>query len=100
MAVYQREGLQLVNADNALDAGISETWSRLSTGRLKVFRKACQNWQMEFPLYHRDEKGNVVAKRNHLMDCTRYLCMTGVQIASYAPSTTRAAGSRRNWRTN
>jgi hypothetical protein len=64
-----------------------------------VFRKACQNWQMEFPLYHRDEKGKIVAKRNHLMDCMRYFCMTGVQIASYPPAiaqpeVTRATGGR------
>lgn len=101
MQVYMGEtcGLNLTMADNSHETGIAETWNRLSTGRTRVFRKACQNWQMEFPLYHRDDKGIVVTKRNHLMDCMRYFNLTGVQIAAYPPGTNRTGGARRSWRT-
>jgi hypothetical protein len=99
MAVYRGEGLQLVNADNSVDAGIYDTWNRLSTGRIKVFRRACQDWQMEFPLYHRDDKGQIVAKRNHLMDCMRYWVRTGMKIATYQPQQRESRHGRRNWRT-
>lgn len=98
MAVYQNEGLQLVNADNAVDAGIHDTWNRLSTGRIRVFKKSCPNWQQEFPLYHRDEKGVIVKKRDHLMDCMRYFVRTGMQIAAYQPSQRSSLPSRRSWR--
>lgn len=71
MAVYTNpdHGLDLVNANNAKEAGILETWNRLSTGRIRLFRRSTPNLQQEFPLYHRDEKGMVVMRMNHLMDC-------------------------------
>ena len=99
MKVYRGEGLNLVNANNAVDAGIHETWGRLSTGRMKVFRKSCPNWQQEFPLYHRDEKGQIVKKRDHLMDCTKYFVLTGMLIAAYQPTQRSGLPSRRTWRT-
>ena len=98
MEVYRKEGLNLTNANNAIDAGIAETWGRLSTGRIRMFRKSTPNLQQEFPLYHRDEKGKVVAKMNHALDCMRYLVMTGIDIAMYAPSMARRRRSA-NWKT-
>jgi phage terminase large subunit-like protein len=99
MEVYRAEGLDLTNANNALDAGILQTWNRLSTGRIKFLRKATPNLQQEFPLYHRDEKGQVVKRMNHLMDCLRYLVMTGIELAKYPPAGTRARARKGNWRT-
>lgn len=97
--VYSREGLDLTNANNALDAGIYETWNRISAGRIKVMRKACPNWQEEFSLYHRDEKGKVVARMNHLMDCMRYHVMTGLEIEKYPPTNHHSRVRSSNWRT-
>lgn len=77
-------GLNLVEAVNAVEAGIYEVWQRASTGRLKVFR-TCTNWQAEYRLYRRDEDGKVIKEFDHLMDGTRYLVMTGKQIAQPVP---------------
>lgn len=98
--LYRDEGLDLVNADNAMDAGLYDVWQRLTTGRIKVMRKACPNFQMEFPLYHRDDKGKVVAKMNHLMDCLRYLVRSGLTVAQWEPATKRLKmAPKKNFRT-
>ena len=61
-----------------------EVWQRLSSGRLKVF-DSLRNWLGEFRIYRRDEKGKVVKKNDHLMDATRYLCLSGLKIAEVMP---------------
>jgi terminase large subunit-like protein len=82
---YQECGLtNLTKALNGVDSGIYSMWSRLSTGRLKVF-STLQNWLGEYRIYRRDEKGAIVKANDHLMDATRYLCMSGLQIASFRP---------------
>jgi phage terminase large subunit-like protein len=68
---YRKAGLVVVEADNAVEAGIYETWLRMSTGRLKVFR-SCQKWFDEFRKYRRNDKGRVVKKDDHLQDGGRY----------------------------
>ena len=78
-------GLHLSPAPNAVDAGIYEVWERLSTGRLKIF-KNCTMLLKEFNLYHRDEKGRVVKKNDHLLDALRYLCMAPKYIWTFQPS--------------
>jgi hypothetical protein len=39
----------------------------------------------EIRLYRRDEKGKIVKDRDHLMDCTRYLIMSGMERAMTEP---------------
>lgn len=73
---YQNLGLDLAESKNAVEAGIYEVWELLSNGKLKVF-KSLQNWLMEFRIYQRDEKGQVVKKNDHLMDAMRYLILSG-----------------------
>lgn len=82
--MYVDLGLSLGAADNAVEAGIYEVWSRLSAGKLKVF-KTLQNFLSEYRLYRRDEKGKIVKVNDHLVDCLRYLIMTGLLIAEAAP---------------
>lgn len=72
---YRGLGLNLVPANNAVEAGIYAVWERLSTGRLKVF-KTMQNWQAEYRLYRRDENGKIVKEFDHLMDNTRYVVLS------------------------
>lgn len=59
---------------------IFEVYGRLSSGRLKVFN-TLPNWLFEFRMYRRDEKGQIVKKNDHLMDCTAMLCQSGLPIA-------------------
>lgn len=74
--IYRELGLDLLPSNNAVEAGIYDVWQLLSGGGLKVF-KSLSNWLMEFRLYRRDEKGQVVKERDHLMDATRYLILSG-----------------------
>lgn len=77
-------GLMLTPAENGVEAGLFKVWERLSTGRLKVFR-TLQNWMAEYRLYRRNEKGAVVKSADHLMDATRYLIVSGLQLGLVAP---------------
>ena len=90
--VYTDLGLTLSDADNAVTAGIYETWTRMSTGRLKIF-STLQNLRNELRIYRRNEKGEIVKENDHLCDCLRYLCMSGVKVAAQTPI--RALAGRR-----
>jgi hypothetical protein len=80
MEDYRDLGLDLTEAINTREAGIYQVWERLSTGRLKVCR-SLSNWRKEIRLYRRDEKGNIVKLNDHLCDATRYLVMSGQEVA-------------------
>lgn len=73
---YQQLGLNILPAINAVESGIFATWELMTSGKLKVFR-SLSNWLSEFRLYARDKDGKVTKARDHLMDCTRYLVMSG-----------------------
>jgi len=90
--IYQGLGLELTPADNAVEAGIYRVWSRLSTGRLRIFAN-CSQWFEEYRLYRRDAEGRVVKERDHLMDATRYLVASGLDLARETPP---AAGPGRS----
>lgn len=81
LQVYTDLGLSLVPAKNSRETGLYAVHQRLATGRMKVF-KSLKPWLAEYRIYHRDEKGNVVKEKDHAMDATRYLVMTGLDIAS------------------
>ena len=81
LQAYKDLGLDVQNANNAVEAGLYEVWMRLSAGKLKVF-SSCQNWLSEFRLYRRDKDGKIVKENDHLMDATRYLIMSGLDRAT------------------
>jgi len=86
LSIYQELGLTLTIADNSLEAGLTQVWQRLSTGRLKVFRTLV-NWIKEFRFYQRDEHGRIKdGQADHLMDDTRYLVMSGLAVATIRPA--------------
>lgn len=84
MLEYGDLGLNLIDADNSVEAGIMSCWRRMASGRLKVFRTLV-NWTREFRIYRRDENGKVVKENDHAMDATRYLIMTGMKHATTEP---------------
>jgi len=86
MQLYSELGLDLSPAVNAVEAGITEVWNLLISGRLKVMA-SLSNWLREFRKYHRDDKGagKIVKRDDHLMDATRYLVVSGRARLSTAP---------------
>jgi len=81
---YAALGLNLALADNTVEAGLHACYRRLASGRLKVFR-TLNNLLSEIRLYRRDEKGKIVKERDHLMDCMRYLIMSGMARGTTEP---------------
>lgn len=93
--LYNKLGLRLRPANNVLDVGLLEVWSRLSTGRLK-FLPNLLNLQNEYVLYRRDENGRIVKENDHLMDALRYavMALASAKAESSANSTLTTAGRR------
>lgn len=87
METYQRLGMDVQNAVNAVDAGIHEVWLRMSSGRLKVF-STLQFFFKEYLLYRRTKDGKIVKNKqrpDHLMDAMRYLVISGIQRMKAVP---------------
>ncbi len=83
-ATYEGLGLHLMVAVNGVDAGIYELWSRLETGRMKVF-STLQYLLAEYRLYRRDERGAIVQKNDPAMGGWRYADATFDAIAKVRP---------------
>ena len=84
ISIWKRGGLDVVLPTKAVEAGIQEVWSLLSGGRLKIFAN-CGPVFDEFRLYRRDEKGRIVKKDDHLMDCVRGAVTSGRERMKTAP---------------
>lgn len=84
-SLYVDLGLRISAADNSVEAGIYDFWTRLSSGRIKVF-KTLTNLLAEYRMYRRDEKGRVVKENDHLMDCGRYFVRSGLGVATVSPT--------------
>lgn len=82
--IYRSLGLKLQIADNAVESGLYHVWERMSAGKLKIFENL-QHTLTEFRIYRRDDKGRIVKERDHLMDCLRYLVISGMPIAESKP---------------
>lgn len=73
---YRSLGVDLILPDKSVETGILDVWLLMTSGTFKVF-SSCEPWWEEFRLYHRDEKGRIVKKNDHLMDATRYGVRSG-----------------------
>ena len=82
--IYEDLGLDIENANKSVEAGLYKVWEMLSTNKLKVFGSLV-HWLAEFRLYRRDDNGKIVKKKDHLMDDTRYLVMSGLDRAVAKP---------------
>jgi Terminase RNaseH-like domain len=83
--IYTSLGLNLRVANNGVESGLAAVWSRLSTGKLKVFSTCCHLLE-EMRIYRRDEKHRVVKQRDHGCDALRYAIVSGLPIAAAKPS--------------
>ena len=79
--VYNDVGLiYLYKADNAKEAGVAKTLTRMQNGQLKLFSTLSQTLK-ELRIYGRDESGIIRKGNDHLMDCMRYAIMSGLEVA-------------------
>jgi hypothetical protein len=89
LEIYRKLGLDIELPDKAVESGIQNVWSRLTTGRLRVFA-SCADWFDEFRVYSRNEKGIITTQgkgnRRDLMDATRFLIMSGLRRAKLPPT--------------
>ena len=74
--IYRELGLDLDVAMDSEQSGVCEVLQRMRSGRLKVFR-TLENFFQQYRLYRRDEDGQVVKQNDQLMNCLRYLCVSG-----------------------
>lgn len=89
---YKVHGLNIVPADNEVEAALVNIWQLFVIGRLRVF-SVLANFKAEYRIYRRDEDGKVIKANDHLMDATRYLINTWPRIASvYMPKRPMSAG--------
>ncbi len=78
--MYAAAGLRFDLADNAVEAGLMQVLERMRQGKLRVFEDL-DGWWREFRVYHRDSKGRVMKRDDHLMDATRYAVVSGLALA-------------------
>lgn len=89
--MYRKLGLKVIEADNSVESGLQEMWSRLSSGRMKVVRTPNNEELLrEYRKYRRDEKGRIIKTDDHLMDAWRYALVTGLKIAKPLPTLNQA----------
>lgn len=88
MDMYVSAGLNLVKADNAVETSISMLYQGFRNGTIKIFSTLEPIFD-EYRRYHRNEKGEVVKKDDHLMDCLRYGVTAGKLIGKATPSVRR-----------
>lgn len=77
--MYKDLGLDIQNADKAVEAGLYEIFELFQAGRLKIFN-TCKGLLEELSLYRRDEKGKIVKVDDHRMDAFRYAIFTRDKI--------------------
>jgi phage terminase large subunit-like protein len=68
------EPAQWVDGSRSVEAGLFELLDLMRKGKLKVFR-GLRDFFEEFNFYHRDDKGQIVKKRDDLLDALRYAYM-------------------------
>ncbi len=91
MTIYKEMLRDLYPAKNEVDAGISNTYNRLASGKIKVF-STLRHFAKEYILYRRDLQGKIVKENDHLMDDLRYLVNNYVRAVSRIDSTSSGLG--------
>jgi phage terminase large subunit-like protein len=82
--LYRKEGLRLIEANNAVETGLLTLQQLFAAGMLKIF-SSCIELQKEYVTYSRDEHGKIIKKNDHVMDALRYAVM-GLHHARVKPA--------------
>jgi phage terminase large subunit-like protein len=78
ITLYRKSGvMNLSKADNSKEKGLMTVLERMQKGGLKIF-STCHKTLKEFRMYARDENGIAKKENDHLMDCMRYIIMSGL----------------------
>lgn len=81
VGLYREAGLKnLQAANNKKEEGILKVLQRMQAGQIKIFSTLVKT-RSELRKYARDGDGIPNKKDDHLMDCLRYLVMSGLSIA-------------------
>jgi hypothetical protein len=83
LGMYRKQGLRIIEADNAVESGVYKVWEGFSTGHLKVF-KSCLEFQKEYLTYRRDDRGRIIKENDHILDAVRY-AYVGLGLARQRP---------------
>jgi len=77
---YKGHGLKLSIAENAVEAGVMTVLEMFQQGRIKIF-SSCHNLIKELRNYRRKEDQSIAKVNDHLADCLKYLCVSGIKVA-------------------
>jgi len=81
VGLYIEAGLRnMAPAKNSKEEGILTVLQRMQAGQIKVFSTLTKTLS-ELRKYSRDDKGIPNKKDDHLMDCMRYIVMSGLSLA-------------------
>lgn len=86
---YRAHGLHIVAVNNSPEAGAEALWNRLSSGRLKVFKGACQTWLAEQARYRRSDSGAAIGADEPLIAATRSLVLSMANTMRTKPAAPR-----------
>lgn len=84
LTAYKGQGLSINMANGSVDAGISQTYEALATGKLRVF-STLTGFANEFRSYARDDADNIIKENDRLMNCLRCWVMSGRKVARTRP---------------
>lgn len=80
--LYMNAGMRnMYPARNSREQGAQKTLQRMQNGKLKIF-KTLTGLLSEFRMYARDEEGIIKDGNDHLLDCMRYVVMSGLNVAT------------------
>jgi hypothetical protein len=73
--------MTLSPANNSREKGVQTTLQRMQNGKIKIF-KSLTKLLSEYRMYARDEEGLIKDGNDHLLDCLRYIVMSGLGMAA------------------
>lgn len=83
VSLYKDAGITNIKpANNSKEEGIMKTLQRFQDGKLKIFSTLKETLK-EFRMHTRMEDGKVRKGNDHLMDCMRYMVMSGIDNARF-----------------